>query len=86
MSGVFILQSIATGKCLDSNHNGNVYTLCHNHGNYQKWDVIQSGKGWANLRNVATGRYLDSDAAGNIYTLPANGGNYQKWRVEGLGN
>ena len=62
MSGVFCLQSVATGKVLDSNGAGNAYTLNYNHGNYQKWKVIQSGHGWANLQNVATGRFLDSNS------------------------
>ena len=54
MSGIFVLQSVATGKVIDSNGAGNAYTLPHNGGNYQKWDVMQSGQGWARLINVAT--------------------------------
>lgn len=86
MSGVFVLQCVATGKILDSKTNGDVYTLHYNHGNYQKLNVIQSGKGWAVLKNVATGRCLDSNHDGKVFTLGYNGGDFQKWRLEGLGN
>ncbi len=85
MSGIYCLQSFATGKVLDSNTDGKAYTLQYNCGDYQKWDIIQSGNGWVNLRNVATNRYLDSNSEGHLYTLPANGGEYQKWIMEGLG-
>ena len=81
MSGVFVLKSLATGRVLDSNGAGKAYTLGYNHGNYQKWDVQQSGNGYAHLRNVATGLYLDSNHEGNLYTLAHNGGDFQKWRV-----
>lgn len=32
-----------TGRCLDSNDNGNAYTLECNGGDYQKWDVTIAG-------------------------------------------
>jgi hypothetical protein len=55
MSKVFVLKCVATGKVLDSAGDGRTYTMEYNHGNHQKWDVQQSGKGYAYLRNVATG-------------------------------
>jgi serine/threonine-protein kinase len=66
MSGIFVLQNVATGKCLDSNSAGNGYALGWNSGNYQKWNVVQHGA-YAKLYNVATGRVLDSNNAGNVY-------------------
>ncbi|MEZ7005478.1 RICIN domain-containing protein [Streptomyces sp. AD55] len=73
-------KNVATGKCLDSNGAGKVYTLGCNGGNYQRWTVRESGAGVVVWKNVATGRCLDSNGAGNVYTLGCNGGNYQRWR------
>jgi hypothetical protein len=71
--------NVATGRCLDSNHAGDVYTLGCNGGNYQLWRVEYHGTSAGELRDVATGRCLDSNHAGEVYTLGCNGGNYQRW-------
>jgi hypothetical protein len=82
------LRNQATGLCLDSNHDGHVYTLRCNGGDYQKWvpeaDRIHY---WENssvdsfhIKNVATGRCLDSNHDGHLYTLPCQMPNrWQSW-------
>lgn len=72
-------QDVATGFCLDSNANRQVYTLGCNGGSYQKWSVSNVGSVRV-LKNVATGFCLDSNANGQVYALGCNGGSYQKWK------
>jgi hypothetical protein len=80
----YSLEDAATGRCLDSNANGNLYTSpCQAPGNtYQDWvsaaNVNSSPSG---LADAATQRCLDSNANGNAYTLPCNGGNFQNWVI-----
>jgi hypothetical protein len=59
-----IIRSWAQGQCLDSNDNGDVYTLPCNGGQYQQWHItIQNHpqNEWATvwLQNVQTGRFLE---------------------------
>lgn len=68
----------ATGRCLDSNYAGDVYTLGCNGGNYQRWRV-ESGGTILTIHNVQTGLCLDQNGQGSVYTLGCNGGSYQLW-------
>jgi len=70
-----IFHDYATGRCLDSNAGGDVYTLPCNGGPFQEW--VQGDWTWV---DVATGRCLDSNAGGDAYTLPCNGGSFQEWQ------
>jgi Ricin-type beta-trefoil lectin domain len=75
----FSFQDDATGRCLDSNSAGNLYTNpCQAPGNtYQTWWSTET----SSFFDGATGRCLDSNSTGNAYTLPCNGGLYQYWDV-----
>jgi Ricin-type beta-trefoil lectin domain len=72
------LENLATGFCLDSNADGDVYTLeCTDDNNFQLWTV---GSGFSTLENFATGRCLDSNADGDVYTLECTDDNdFQLW-------
>ena len=70
----------ASQNCLDSNLNGEVYTIVCNNGAYQYWVFTNH----STIVNVKTSRCLDSNATGFVYTLPCNGGNYQNWNNLGL--
>ena len=72
-------QNLATGRCLDSNTSGSVYTLGCNGGSFQKWNVIANSDGTRSFRNLATSRCLDSNTSGSVYTLGCNGGSFQRW-------
>ena len=75
-------------RCLDSNHNGDLYGIQCNGGAYQRWHIIyladQRDSYYGTVHaafqivNVATGRCLDANRTYG-YTLGCNGGNNQRW-------
>jgi len=77
------LVNVSTQLCLDSNTNGDVYTLPCNGGNFQHWQLYPAGSNSYHIIDVSTQRCLDSNTSGNLYTLPCNGGNFQVWMMSG---
>jgi hypothetical protein len=63
---IFSWADAATGRCLDSNYQKDLYTLPCNGGNYQNWDEIYVGNGQWKLRDKQTGLCLTEYVA--VYT------------------
>jgi hypothetical protein len=79
-----ILRSWTQGQCLDSNYNGNVYSLPCNWGNYQNWQIVYAGRG-LNLESVyylqdaQTGLCLENNTGAFIFTAPCLNSTEQWW-------
>jgi hypothetical protein len=69
----------ATGRCLDSNSSGSVYTLPCNGGNYQLWIRDEPNNG--NWQDYQTGRCLYSSSPTLVTTQPCAFSNPQGWYV-----
>jgi hypothetical protein len=75
----YSIQNQATGRCLDSNASGQVYTSpCQAPGNaYQDWNSPGFTSGWTTFSDVATGRLLYIDVNDSLFTAGAGGENDQ---------
>src|SRR5262245_21137600 len=74
--GPWTWQNTATGRCLDSNYGGSVYTLGCNGGNCQNW-VQWAGPYGDFVKDNQTGLCLDG--GNSLHTQGCNGGAYQQW-------
>jgi hypothetical protein len=79
----------ATNRLLDSNAQGNAYTLPGNGGPFQTWNVFSNDGFNFFLQDGATGLYLDGAGIpgfGNVYTKPFSGATTQQWQFLPVGN
>jgi serine/threonine-protein kinase len=71
------LKNLATSFCLDSDTDGDVYTLdCTDDNTFQQWTVENN---ITTIENFATGLCLDSNFDGNVDTLQCDGSDNQLW-------
>jgi ricin-type beta-trefoil lectin protein len=68
LHGQWVWKDTATGFCLDSNGDQEVYTLACNGGNYQRWNVWYTGANGYQIKNVSTGFCLDSNSDRDVYS------------------
>jgi len=82
-SGGISYMDPQTNRCLDSNVEGQAYTLpCSWDNTFQNWS--RGGRGPADtVQNYQTRRCLDSNQQGQVYTLPCDWNNtFQNWIIE----
>jgi Ricin-type beta-trefoil lectin domain len=76
-----IIRNWATGRCLDSDHAGRIYTLPCNGGNYQKWRIEHYSLDQYRIKHDVTGRCLDGNNNRAVYMSPCQDPNaWQKWK------
>jgi hypothetical protein len=68
------IENQATGKYLDSDEQGNVFTSDSSEQDRQKWRFVGQ-----TIINVATGRALESNALRSVFTQPLSGQASQNW-------
>src|SRR5262245_43828551 len=77
-----------TGRVLDGNSGGSVYSTPWNGGDWQEWvfdlagDSVKHGANMITPYKITqkeTGRVLDGNSDGDVYSTPWNGGDWQKW-------
>ncbi|MGW1917378.1 RICIN domain-containing protein [Streptomyces sp. NPDC002076] len=76
--GTYLMKHHGTGKCLDSNRNGDVYIGTCNGGDYQKWYESHDSSGWR-LKDKATGRVLEAWGDGSVSTADDARVPAQRW-------
>ncbi|KAA9379657.1 ricin-type beta-trefoil lectin domain protein [Microbispora cellulosiformans] len=77
----YLIRSVATNYCIDSNGSGNAYTNPCSAGNaYQNWQRVNWSGSTFELQDIATGRCLETDGTGAVFTNSCNvGNNAQRW-------
>jgi hypothetical protein len=76
----FLIRNTFTGRCLDNNGAGNVFTsTCNSAIASQRWLRVNVGPTAARFRSVATGRYLDSTGPGAVFSGPGSASSLQIW-------
>ena len=76
----FLIKNTVTGRCLDNNATGSVFTSpCNAAVASQRWLRLNTSPTAARFRSVGTLRYLDNTAAGAIFSNLALGGTLQIW-------
>jgi hypothetical protein len=68
------IENQETGKYLDSDDQGNVFTSPYSEDDHQKWRFVGQ-----TIINVATGRALESNNLRSVYTNPVSGQPSQNW-------
>ncbi|MEW9555365.1 ricin-type beta-trefoil lectin domain protein [Nonomuraea sp. NPDC050783] len=77
-----IIRNWATGRCLDSNFAGQIYTLPCNNGNFQLWQILYYDGSWWRIRNYQTGLCIDGNNNSAVYMSPCQDPNlWQKWSI-----
>ncbi|MFC5183632.1 RICIN domain-containing protein [Actinomadura harenae] len=64
-----LLRNVATGRCLDGDRTGSVYTSpCKSDNRYEQWRTSGPDNN-KQFYSVGTGRYLRANAFNNLYTV-----------------
>lgn len=77
-STVKTFTNAATGRCLDSNGDGEAYAFDCNGGGFQKWTA--AGKGFS-LRDAASDMCMGSDDAGELSMSTCDDTDQQRWNI-----
>jgi hypothetical protein len=76
----FLIRNTFTGRCLDNNPAGSVFTSpCNSTVRSQLWRRLNTSVTTARFISIGTTRYLESTAAGAVFSNPAPGGSLQIW-------
>jgi hypothetical protein len=76
----FLIRNTFTGRCLDNNTAGGVFTSpCNASIRSQLWRRLNTSVTTARFVSVGTNRYLESTPAGTVFSNLAPGGALQIW-------
>lgn len=78
--GVFLLRNNGTGKCLDNNAAGGVFTSgCNSAIATQRWQRQNASATTARYRSIGTGLFLTSTGPGAVFSGPFSANPLQIW-------